>query len=602
MIAVKRYVDDSPIISTSIIEFSPSNKIEYIDLFNKFKKNKIIDESSEFYEDKWILKSSVDKRSVSFIFSEPLFKKMTKCQKLSIEYADFILAVKSFYLFQLSSYTTDTLIQFINSLKNFTVQTEFTNKKNLSETLKNNNTLMDYTPLILEFFMYYEELSFNDDLLDELGTAYLDSLAIKRESSDCKRALPTFNTMFKFNDIMNEFIRTSTGDTREKFFPLILWWRITTILPLRSREFTIIPKDCLVPKDGEWFIKLYRSKRKGNGSKIYTHEFNSSYELSTHKINDEIKDLIVEYLNLVSQYDTIENYYSNGIGNAIERTFLLSARSYYKFNRNKGSYYTYKYTLDYFSPVSINKLLKRFLVEIVYGEHGIEIVPKQKKYTDCTDAIFSNYINSISLMDTRHFAIMNMVYMGCEANTIQRIVGHKSIQTSYNYFSHVEIFTNCYTVSVAKQMAFAKNSDFKNAILDMDFESLFGNEGDGNSRYRTVKAKRLAKNDKFKKLDDGYCTYEKSDLVPCKLLRGNHQRCKFFSPYPDKISTVSEELEKISTEISSEIETLRYLAINNKKIKNFNDLYNVSLNKIHSKVLTKAEMICDYIITGTNEK
>ncbi len=600
MIAVKKYVGDSPIIATSIIEFSTANEVEVISIFNGFKNNKIIDETTEFYEDKWLVKSGADKRTVSFIFSEILFKKMIKNEKLFTKYEEFILAVKSFYLYQLSSYSPDTLRHFINSFKNFMVQTEFTSTKKLSENLKNNLTLMDFTPLILEFFMYYEELSFNDDLLDELGTTYIDFLTDKRESDVCRRALPTFNTMFKFNDIMKEFIRTSIDDTREKFFPLILWWEITTILPLRSREFTLIPKNCLLFKDGKWHIKVYRSKIKGNHNKIYTHEFNSTYELSTHPITDEIKGLIDEYKNLVSDYDTMENYYTDGVGDTIERDFLLSARSYFKFNRNKATYTMYKHTVDYFSPNLVNKLLRRFLVEIVYGEHNIDIVPKQKDYTNCTEAIFSNCINNITLMDTRHFAIMNMVYTGCEPNTIQRITGHKSIHTSYSYYSHAEVFTNCYTVSIAKKMAFSKNSEFKNEILDMDFESLFGNEGDGNLRYRVVKAKRLSENINLIELDDGYCSYDKSDFMPCKLLRGNHRRCKFFSAYTDKLSTVSEELEKISIEISAEIETLRYLAINNKKIKNFKDLYNVSLNKIHSKVLTKSEMICDYVINGIN--
>lgn len=195
-----------------------------------------------------------------------------------------------------------------------------------------------------------------------------------------------------------------------------------------------------------------------------------------------------------------------------------------------------------------------------------------------------------------------MVYMGYEPNTIQRIVGHKSVQTSYNYYSHVEIFTNCYTISIAKQMAFSKNSRFKNEILDMDFISLFDNEGDGNSRYREIKSKRLTENSTLKELDEGYCSYIKSDFMPCKLLRGNHRRCKFFSPYPDKLSIISVELEKISYEISAEIQTMRYLSINSKKTKNYRNLYNLSLNKIHSKVLTKSEMICDYIINGTNIK
>ena len=47
--------------------------------------------------------------------------------------------------------------------------------------------------------------------------------------------------MFKFNDIIEDFIKTSKDDEREQFFPIILWWKISTIIPLRSHEIVLIP-------------------------------------------------------------------------------------------------------------------------------------------------------------------------------------------------------------------------------------------------------------------------------------------------------------------------------------------------------------------------
>ncbi|MBU3187223.1 hypothetical protein [Clostridium estertheticum] len=594
MIAIRKYVDDTPIITTNIIEFSPDNTEEYIILFNKLIKDNIISESSQFYDVKWLAKVGADWRSVSFNFSETMFLKMIKNQKLDLKYKDFILAIKSFYLYQLSSLSTSTLTQFVNILKSVMLQTEFTSKNILSTNVNKKNSLMDYIPLILEFFMYYEMLSFNDEVLDALMDDYIEYRDILKVSDKMsKRALPTFNTMFKLDDIINDLIKNSKGTEREKFFPLMLWWKITSILPLRSREFTLIPKDCLILKKNKWHIKVYRSTIKGSHAKMYNHDFDSIYELTTHPISNETKNLINEYKNIVSAYDSLENYYDYGVGDAIDRQFLLSARSYYKFNRNKYRYIANKYTLDYFSSCQLNKLLKRFLIEL-----DINIVPKEKQYYDPTNALFGDSINDISLMDTRHFAIMNMVYTGCEPSTIQRIVGHKSILTSYSYYNHVELFTNCYIISVAKKMAFAKNSTFKLDILDMSFESIFGNEGDGNTRYNMVKAKKLNKNYKYFELDEGYCSYQKSDLMPCKVLRGNHKRCKHFIPYDNSLPTIREEFVKITDEISSEISTLKYLALNYKKIKNFKNEFNVTLNKIHSKALNKAEMISDYIING----
>lgn len=83
-------------------------------------------------------------------------------------------------------------------------------------------------------------------------------------------------------------------------------------------------------------------------------------------------------------------------------------------------------------------------------------------------------------------------------------------------------------------------------------------------------------------------------MNPCKLLRGNHKRCPFFISNQNEID-IRNELNNMDSEISSEIKVLRYLIENKKNLIGYRDAYRTTINKIHSKVNNKAEILSNYI-------
>lgn len=607
MLAIRKYIEDTPVISTEFVSFNIEELDRYKSLFIEFQNKGVIDKNSKFEHSKWILNDSVRNMGIKFNFDEVKFKRMKhNINNDSLNFETFIISVKAYCLYSLFSNDVKTVRFNINSLKSLLSKTDFLTKDSLDEDFfENMKSIWKFAYHLNAFLSFYDTFYYNPDIVEEIYE-YHQSMSLKIKESNCnskyRRLLPLYNTIFKFNDIIEAFIQDSVGDERELFFPIILWWKITSIIPLRSTEFTIIPKNCIEQNDkGKWGINLYRSAHKGSSkknSKLDIHNFNSKYKLTWHPISKEVIDLINEYKELVECYDHDDNFYDNNSIKSINREYLLSARSYFKYNRNKSSHNIFSYTLDFFDASQFNKLLKRFMHDIIYNKYNIPIVPKERVYDVNSENHHNNSMQMVNMMDTRHFAIMNLVHLGYSPATIQRIVGHDNINTSFSYYDHQEVFTDCYIVSIAKKKAFIKNSEFKNSILDVSFDSIFGMQGNGNIRYNMVKSKDTSGSKIYKKLDNGYCLYDKQDLLPCKLVRGNHNRCKFFAPYETNLSVISDELENISNEISSEIKTLQYLVKHHKIIKDFNNKYHATWNNLHAKELKKAEMIADYIITG----
>ncbi|OSB11676.1 hypothetical protein B2H97_00795 [Paraclostridium bifermentans] len=605
MLAIKKYIEDTPVVSTEFISFDIKNIEKYMDLFNNFNDKGVIHKDSEFGHSTWILNDSVKNIGANFNLNEIEFKRIDKLAKSGISFGNFIVSIKVFCLYYLMGHDAKTARSALTLIKSLLNKTEFLTKNFLDEDLfEKNPYLWNVAYPLNSFLSFYDTFPYNADIVEEVYEQYRVMSSTFKESgvsNKYRRLLPLYNTIFKFNDIIEAFIQDSSGDERELYFPIILWWKITSIIPLRATEFSITQKNCLAQNDkGKWGIKLYRSTTKGNNkhSKLTIHDFKSKYELIWHPISKEIIDLINEYNELVGHYDNENDFYGDNSIGAIDRTYLLSARSYFKYNRNQASHNAFSYTFDYVDTDQFNKLIKRFMQDIVCNKYNISVVPKQRLYNSDSNSYYSNSLQMINMMDTRHFAIMNLVHLGYSPPTIQRIIGHDNINTSYSYYDHQEVFTDCYIVSIAKKKAFNKNSTFKNAILDISFESLFGTQGDGNIRYNMVKSKNTSGKKKYHKLDEGYCLYDKPDFLPCMIVRGNHRRCKFFAPNKSSLNAISTELESISDEISSEIKTLKYLTRHHKIIKEFENKYHATWNKLHSKELKKAEMISDYIING----
>jgi hypothetical protein len=609
MITVLKQMKNSSVSKTYTVDYQRKDKILYEEMFRKHKDKGIITNCS-FDDKKWTIVTGEETENILFNFNEIRFEKAKKIRYFlsEFDYDDLILSVKAYILYQMDAYSSHSFKRYVSTFKRM-LNLGVLESSSIPDEKWAKSIVRIYR-ILEEYFMFIGEYYRNDELFEDFEDKFFQIIADdynNHKSGLDRRALPSMETMFKFNDIIQIFIDKPIDDDdhekkkelkriRERYFPVILWWKITSVIPLRTQEFTLIPKNCLFYKNGKRYITFYRNDIKGgvSSNKGFDHSFEACYKEDECPISEEIAILIGEYLSLVEHYDNQEDFNEDGNIGPIERKFMLSYRSYrssLKIKTRVGFN-----DRNFLSKRLLRTLLKDFLVEIVNGEYGIEIIPKSKKFDE--QALVGNQLNDIALMDTRHFAIMNLVYMSYEPATIQRMAGHKTLHQSLGYYKHPEVFTNCYILSVAKQMAFKKDSVVKNAILDLSFSDLFGAEGSGNERFRLIKSKRVDKTKKYKQLTNGVCTYEKDDLIPCKLYRGKHERCRFFSPNKTALSLIDKELQVISDEIGAELKTLSYLVENKNTLIGFKEQYKVSMNKFHSKMRNQAEMISDYIICG----
>ena len=240
----------------------------------------------------------------------------------------------------------------------------------------------------------------------------------------------------RFETLMERFIDRETFDKELlMIYPLVIWWRLTTIIPLRSSEFCLIKRDCLIVDEGKCYIKLPRTKQNAKRVQI----------MDKVLVDNEIYQLINRYIDLTNQYgktDTLISYRS-----------IMSVG-----NDNRG--FVQK-NLNQFSRRNLETLIPRFYktMEEVY-DSKIE----QEYY--------------LRPNDTRHIAFMSLMMQGYSPVEIARLGGHKTIESQLHYSNHKEYWVDCEVFKIMKKV---KNTSLSNeqvgTIPDEVKLKVYGNEG-----------------------------------------------------------------------------------------------------------------------------
>ena len=246
------------------------------------------------------------------------------------------------------------------------------------------------------------------------------------------RDLPPYKDVIRFSFILTSFSKIWDEKLEVKFFPVLLWWKLTSVIPMRPSEFCSIKRNCLSIQGNDFFIILPRQKQKATSK---------TFEVSnTLPISKEIYDLIERYIYISDPYG--------------ETTTLISAavyRSTLNFpTQSKRRILNRKYFVLYM----FNNLLHAFYSEVLKDIYGLEPIDKSKWIEDKTSVIkldsndgFSEFIAEKQIVqiqpnDTRHFAICSMMMQGFNPLSIARMAGHQYIESQYHYQKHIEFFVD----------------------------------------------------------------------------------------------------------------------------------------------------------------
>ena len=243
----------------------------------------------------------------------------------------------------------------------------------------------------------------------ENGDKYFDALSkLETSNSHNPRPLPCYQSIIIFDYIIDDFIKNNNITKLIRYYPVLIWWKISSVIPLRPGEVYMLPKNCIYEKNGKYYIHIERKKNK-----YHRRKFNKPI-VKEFEIKEEIYYIICNYLEYVNEFDDSEFLFSNNI-------------------LNKCCGVSSGENIKRLTTHLMKTIYNHFLKEVVEQQYGYHIVPIGQREND-------NDIEKIQMGDIRHLTIINMMMMGYNPLYIMELAGHRCLETQMGYYNHIETF------------------------------------------------------------------------------------------------------------------------------------------------------------------
>jgi hypothetical protein len=333
------------------------------------------------------------------------------------------------------------------------------------------------------------------------------------------RQLPNFEDVLTFDDIVNDYFRTYPYDQTIEFLPIMMWWILSNILPLRPTEFLLLEKDCLETalKQGNisHFIKVPRIKNESNSPDYILRYDSIEIDQSTYEL-------------LVNSRTKIQSLITGDSPYLFPVEYLMHFRSN---PRKKKNSRINRRDFDYLKKDFYEKV-----VQGIYGEYGLD---------------------RIKSGDTRHFSIINMCLQGFNMLSIARMAGHDEIDSQYSYYSHAEQFSQSYVYRLAQKK-------LEQQISNNMSDGLVGWKRYIYDKGKTCTTSELNNEDIVGRIEYGICT-EQKNIFPENCI----EDCRFcnkyvFHPtvneYEEGINWLTDCSKDLEKKITESIEHMRDLS------------------------------------------
>lgn len=408
-------VNNAEELVTSKISFSEFDALavdEAEKRFSDLQDSGIIKKNCAFDDMSWYTTDEYSNIGLHFKFNAFAYKPYEEI--LDFELTDFIEYLKAYMVSLFGEIALDTIRSFLLDIRHIVSTPP-------ESVYGNNSDLKLVQPRKCEAF--FSALPADSEVLGQLISelaAYGDLLYGVSESR--QRTLADFETYFLFNDILEDFWSSQLTDEQRLFyFPLVLWWKLTGVIPLRPREFLLTQRDCLVKnKKGEYFLHLRRNQLKG-GRKNLKYKIGEDYSVDTYQIPPALGMLIEQYIELTNKYGSTE----------LDTLFVTDVH-YKKWERNKP------YTSRFLTYTNMVTILHYFYQEVLHDKYGLTIVSNQ-----IDRRLGKNEIGEIHLGDTRHIALINLMQEGGTPAVAMFLSGHLNTETAASYYTNITKFLEC---------------------------------------------------------------------------------------------------------------------------------------------------------------
>ena len=408
-------------------------------------------------------------------------------------------------------YSCETVSKHVSSINKICLATDNFSKDKLDEYV---DIFMEYSPRskeqavndISNFFDFYNDERFLPYKSFIEGTSLEDRKI---------RELPPYENILKLDYIIDDFFNNTNQSEKLKYYPILIWWKLTTIIPLRPQEFLDMKYECISYNENtkEYWITVPRKKSKLNKSRIPIQ--------NTLKITKEMYELIDEY-RLMQKDDEKGEYLF----------------SYYTY-RNSGLIKTgneeqaleRRNRLDKIDKDQMRTMFKYF-------------------YRDIVENLYKEDIVNVKMGDTRHLAFCNMMLQGLNMLSIARIGGHENLQSQVSYSSHLDYFAEARVRILSEQIKKDRFRNIGNTIsISEKTEALI------------VRSKLYSGDTYQNEVQDGFCI-DKSFPDNCI------EDCDFCDNYilnltkKDVLTKLRTKSDKISKEIELQIATMQNISQN----------------------------------------
>ena len=201
------------------------------------------------------------------------------------------------------------------------------------------------------------------------------------------RKLSDFRYYLRFEKYVNSFWESADDERKDYFFPVYLWWKLTTILPLRATEFLLLPRDCLKEQSGRWVLTVRRTKLKKGLQKV-GYSIKTDFTLHDYEIPEWMAQDILAYME------------NSGRHRSHPKDTLFAPQ-----RKSQLGYLTYHQ-------------MRHRLSEFREAATGREDYP-------------------VNLGDTRHLAMISLILSGGSPVVCRELAGHESIDISANYYANL---------------------------------------------------------------------------------------------------------------------------------------------------------------------
>jgi hypothetical protein len=201
------------------------------------------------------------------------------------------------------------------------------------------------------------------------------------------------------------------------YYPVLIWWKLTNVIPLRPSEFCAIKRDCLISDEtNRMFIRLPRHKHSDKNIQV----------LDKIEINTDIFKLIKTYIEETEKFGATET--------------LISYLSIIEGDKNtKELRKVLKIDHHIFTKNILRYLILNFYRNIVNKKYGYSIQPL------------------IRPGHTRHFAIISLMMQGISPIEIARLANHKTVAMQYHYSFHTEYWVDSQVFELMTKFKFEES-------------------------------------------------------------------------------------------------------------------------------------------------